>query len=53
MNRKVFQKQIEEGPLLLDGAMGTLIHGHGFAIDQCFDAITLENPDLIADIHRG
>ncbi len=53
MNRRSFREKIEESPLLLDGAMGTLLHKHGFAIDQCFDCITLDAPDLVADIHRG
>jgi len=53
MNRNTFRQRMTDGPLLLDGAMGTLLHGHGFAIDQCFDAITLEDPDLVAEIHRG
>ena len=53
MNRNTFRKRMRDGPLLLDGAMGTVLHGHGFAIDQCFDVITLEDPDLVAEIHRG
>ncbi len=40
-------------PLLADGAMGTMIHAHGIGFEQCFDALNLENPALIAEIHRG
>ncbi len=39
-------------PILLDGAMGTLLHEHGIGFDACFDALNLTNPALIADIHR-
>ncbi len=53
MNRRSFREKIEKSPLLLDGAMGTLLHQHGFAIDQCFDCITLDDPGLVAAIHRG
>jgi homocysteine S-methyltransferase len=33
--------------------MGTLLHGRGVPIDQCFDAINVENPALVAEIHRS
>jgi len=39
-------------PILLDGAMGTLLHEQGVDLDACFDALNLTNPALIADIHR-
>ena len=42
-----------ERPILLDGAMGTMLHAKGIGFDQCFDALNLENPALVADIHRG
>ncbi len=53
MNRKEFLDRIKKRPLLLDGAMGTLLHGRGVPIDQCFDAMNQENPALVADIHRS
>ncbi len=39
-------------PILLDGAMGTLLHEHGISFDECFDALNLTNPALIAEIHH-
>ncbi|RMG91623.1 MAG: bifunctional homocysteine S-methyltransferase/methylenetetrahydrofolate reductase [Chloroflexi bacterium] len=53
MRREEFRKLVAERPLLLDGAMGTLIHAHGVPIDHCFDAVNVENPAIIAQIHRG
>jgi homocysteine S-methyltransferase len=53
MNRKEFLDLIQKRPLLLDGAMGTLLHGRGVPIDQCFDAMNVEEPALVADIHRS
>jgi methionine synthase I (cobalamin-dependent)/5,10-methylenetetrahydrofolate reductase len=53
MDRFAFKELITEGPLLLDGAMGTVLHGRGIAIDQCFDALNRDNPSIVADIHRG
>ena len=52
MNRQEFKEQLAQGPLLLDGAMGTVLHGRGIPIDDCFDAISLRDPALVADIHR-
>jgi homocysteine S-methyltransferase len=53
MNRSDFHDRLKNGPLLLDGAMGTMLHGRGIAIDQCFDAINREDPALIAEIYRS
>jgi homocysteine S-methyltransferase len=53
MNREEFKKRLAKGPLLLDGAMGTMLHARGVPIDQCFDAINRERPALVAEIHRG
>ncbi len=39
-------------PVTLDGAMGTMLHMRGISFDQCFDALNLERPALVADIHR-
>ena len=43
-------KQAE--PLLADGAMGTLLHQRGAAINACFDALNLTAPELVKQIHH-
>lgn len=43
----------EGKPVLVDGAMGTMIHARGIPFDACFDELNLTRPDLIADIHRA
>ncbi|MCI0399114.1 MAG: bifunctional homocysteine S-methyltransferase/methylenetetrahydrofolate reductase [Chloroflexi bacterium] len=53
MNRDDFRERLKRGPLLLDGAMGTMLHGRGIPISDCFDAINRENPALVAEVHRG
>ena len=53
MNRQEFKERLRKEPLLLDGAMGTVLHGRGIPIDQCFDAINHLDPAVVADIHRG
>lgn len=40
-------------PILGDGAMGTMLNSRGVGFNQCFDALNLTNPALVADIHRA
>jgi homocysteine S-methyltransferase len=40
-------------PVLADGAMGTMLNAQGIGFDQCFDALNLTNPGLVADVHRA
>ena len=53
MRREEFRQRLGEKPLLLDGAMGTVLHGRNIPIDECFDALNVRNPALVADIHRS
>ncbi|MCL4871896.1 MAG: bifunctional homocysteine S-methyltransferase/methylenetetrahydrofolate reductase [Anaerolineae bacterium] len=54
MNRtELLELLNQRGTLLADGAMGTMLHSRGAALDACFDALCLENPALVAEIHRG
>jgi methionine synthase I (cobalamin-dependent)/5,10-methylenetetrahydrofolate reductase len=50
MNQLLLE-QLKQGPLLCDGAMGTLLYSRGVTYDQCFDALNLTNPELIQNIH--
>jgi methionine synthase / methylenetetrahydrofolate reductase(NADPH) len=47
-----FLERLKEGPLLCDGAMGTLIHSRGVPIDACFDELNLSSRDAVVQIHR-
>lgn len=47
-----FLERIRSGPLLSDGAMGTLIHARGVPIGACFDELNLSARDTIGLIHR-
>jgi methionine synthase / methylenetetrahydrofolate reductase(NADPH) len=47
-----FLSRLEHGPILCDGAMGTLLHERGVSIDACFDELNLTDPVLVTDIHR-
>ncbi|MGB3702756.1 MAG: bifunctional homocysteine S-methyltransferase/methylenetetrahydrofolate reductase [Anaerolineales bacterium] len=44
---------ILDRPILSDGAMGTMLNASGISFDQCFDALNLSNPDLVAEIHQA
>jgi homocysteine S-methyltransferase len=45
-------QQLQQRPLLCDGAMGSLLYARGITYEQCFDALNLKQPELIASIHR-
>src|SRR5262245_47083660 len=47
-----FLERLQQGPVLGDGAMGTLLHERGVPFDQCFDELNLSRPALIETIHR-
>jgi methionine synthase / methylenetetrahydrofolate reductase(NADPH) len=48
---KGFLERLAEGPVLCDGAMGTLLYSKGIFINRCYDELNLSQPELIAGIH--
>ncbi|HET9408906.1 MAG TPA: bifunctional homocysteine S-methyltransferase/methylenetetrahydrofolate reductase [Candidatus Sulfotelmatobacter sp.] len=44
--------RIQQGPVLCDGAMGTLLYSKGIFINRCYDELNLSQPDLIRGIHH-
>jgi homocysteine S-methyltransferase len=44
--------RLAQGPLLADGAMGTLLYERGIRFDQCFDELNLSQAGLVESIHR-
>ena len=42
----------DNGAILADGAMGTLLHSKGISFDASFDELNLTQPALVAEIHR-
>ena len=54
MARSKFLELLENAtPLIADGAMGTVLHGRGEGFEECFDALNLKNPALVADVHKA
>ncbi len=48
-----FFSRLKKGPLLCDGAMGTMLYAKGIFINRCYDELNLSAPDLIREIHHG
>ena len=46
-----FLEQLQQRPLLCDGAMGSLLYARGITYEQCFDELNLTQPELIQGIH--
>src|SRR3982750_1409502 len=48
---KPFLEAIDDGVLVCDGAMGTMLYAKGVFINKSFDALNLAAPDLVAAVH--
>ena len=44
--------RLQKGPVLCDGAMGTLLYSNGIFINRCYDELNLSQPDLIRQVHH-
>jgi len=51
MTASPFLSRLAEGPLLCDGAMGTMLYARGVPLDACFDVLNVNNPKLVQTIH--
>ncbi len=53
MAKTPFRERLEQGVVLADGAMGTMLHLHeNLPIDTCFDLLNLDDPGAVARVHR-
>jgi homocysteine S-methyltransferase len=48
-----FEKALEAGPVVFDGATGTMLYERGVYLNKCFDETCLSNPDLVKEVHRA
>jgi methionine synthase I (cobalamin-dependent)/5,10-methylenetetrahydrofolate reductase len=46
-----FSARLARGPLLCDGAMGTMLYARGIPLDACFDVLNLNRPELVQALH--
>jgi methionine synthase / methylenetetrahydrofolate reductase(NADPH) len=44
--------RLKQGPVLCDGAMGTLLYAKGVYINKCYDELNLTQPDMVRSIHQ-
>ncbi|MCY4064220.1 MAG: bifunctional homocysteine S-methyltransferase/methylenetetrahydrofolate reductase [Chloroflexi bacterium] len=53
MTKQTFRQRLNTGaPILADGAMGTMLHHETHArADACFDAMNVEDPEIVLAIH--
>jgi len=49
--RHPFLARLAGGPLLCDGAMGTLLYERGVPFDRCFDALNLTDRERVLNVH--
>lgn len=47
-----FADIFRDRPVLVDGAMGTVLYGRGVLINRCYDELNLSDPGLILAIHE-
>ncbi len=45
--------RLARGPVLADGAMGTMLYASGASLDDSFDHLNLTNPGLVSSVHRA
>lgn len=48
-----FVTTLAERPLLFDGAMGTMLYEAGRSLDECLDAVNLNQPEIVSGIYRA
>ena len=55
MNKLPFRERLRTGvPILADGAMGTMLHHESQArADACFDAMNVDDPNVVLSIHKA
>lgn len=46
-----FLDRLARGPLVFDGAMGTMLYGRGVFVNRCFDELNLSSPNLVRQVH--
>jgi homocysteine S-methyltransferase len=48
---EAFLERLDRGPLLADGAMGTMLYARGVPFDQGFDALNVAHPEVVRAVH--
>ena len=49
---KGFLERLQDGVVVGDGAMGTMLYSRGVFVNRCFDELNLSNPALVRAVHE-
>src|SRR5438552_15066874 len=49
---KGFLERIQEGVVVCDGAMGTMLYARGVFVNRCFDELNHSDPALVRSVHE-
>jgi methionine synthase I (cobalamin-dependent)/5,10-methylenetetrahydrofolate reductase len=49
--RDRFLERLGQGPILVDGAMGTVLYERGVFVNRCFDELNISQPKLVQEVH--
>lgn len=50
--RSPFLERLDRGPILSDGAIGTMLYERGVSYGRSFDELNLTDPALVSSVHR-
>lgn len=51
-NLSFIERLSQPAPLLSDGAMGTMLHQAGMRVGSCLDALNINDPAIVENVHR-
>jgi methionine synthase I (cobalamin-dependent)/5,10-methylenetetrahydrofolate reductase len=49
---KGFLERLQDGVVVCDGAMGTMLYARGVFVNRCFDELNLSSPALVRSVHE-
>ena len=49
---KSFKERIQNEIIVFDGGTGTYLYDKGVFINQCFEELNINNPELVKEVHR-
>ena len=49
---KPFLERLQEGVVVCDGAMGTMLYSRGVFVNRCFDELNLSSPAMVRAVHE-
>jgi methionine synthase I (cobalamin-dependent)/5,10-methylenetetrahydrofolate reductase len=49
---RTFGERLQQGVVVCDGAMGTMLYGRGVFLNRCFDELNVSNPEMVQGVHQ-